>query len=71
MQNHPADKLDVKVAHAQHAPTGLANDRESLDQDLVQNFLQQLVAFIGKRFGAVRVRFGLFGKFARRSATSF
>jgi hypothetical protein len=36
VQRHPADQLDVEVAHLEHAPAGLAHDREGLGQQLVQ-----------------------------------
>ena len=36
VQDHPADELDVEVAHAHRAPAGLADDREGLGQQLVE-----------------------------------
>ncbi|MNT80839.1 hypothetical protein D3C72_2203610 [compost metagenome] len=38
MKHHAADQLHVVVAHAQHAATGLAADREGFRQHLVQGF---------------------------------
>ena len=36
MQNDAADELDVELAHAEHAPSGLAHDRKGLGQQLVE-----------------------------------
>ena len=36
VQHHPADELDVEVAHVEHAPAALAHDREGLGQQVVE-----------------------------------
>jgi hypothetical protein len=40
MQHGAADKLHVKMAHLQHAPSSLANYCKSFGQELIQNKLQ-------------------------------
>ena len=36
VQHHAADQLDVEVAHVEHAPARLADDRERLRQEVVE-----------------------------------
>ena len=36
VQHHAADQLHVEVPHVQHAASGLADDRERLDQQIVE-----------------------------------
>ena len=44
VQDHAADQLHVEVTHVENTAAGLANDRESFHQNLVQGFLDGRLA---------------------------
>ncbi len=46
VQDHAADELDVEVAHVEHAPAGLADNRERLRKDFVQDFIFGAAAIV-------------------------
>src|SRR5205807_2838644 len=44
MQDDAADKLDIEVAHVEHAPASLTRNRKSFRKNLFQNLLAGLQA---------------------------
>jgi hypothetical protein len=48
---------EIKVAHVEHAASGFAHHRESLDQNLVQHFLQRLMLLFFLALDAVEIVF--------------
>ena len=66
VEHHPADQLDVEVAHAHRAPSGLAHEREALEQQVVEllsapRALAQRVGGLSQLLVGVSLELGLEG----------
>ena len=59
VQYHATDKLHVEVSHLEDATTGLADNRESFDQNFVQRFINHLGPLVFELLDAVGVRIRL------------
>jgi len=55
MQNHPANQLDVEMAHAEDALTGFANGSEGFGQKLFEGLTVAIALAELRRFGPQRV----------------